>query len=140
MKQFFVLNLIDLILCVLLSLFLSLFAVAYMSTTSFASTTIPRPPTSTTSESQSLFGEEVESILVENPQQQGTKRRTTSDVWNHFKKKNIDGKVKAQCNYYGRLMAGASTSIRDDSFKTTHSKKLSKCSEGSKSSEGRNKY
>uniref|UniRef100_A0A7N2QYP0 BED-type domain-containing protein n=1 Tax=Quercus lobata TaxID=97700 RepID=A0A7N2QYP0_QUELO len=65
--------------------------------------------TCTTSESQSLFGEEVESIPVENPQQQGTKRRITSDVWNHFKKKNIDGKVKAQCNYCGRLMAGAST-------------------------------
>ncbi|KAK4589560.1 hypothetical protein RGQ29_020214 [Quercus rubra] len=81
-----------------------------MSTTSSASTPAPRPPTSTTSESQSLFGEEVESIPVENPQQQGTKRRTTSDVWNHFKKKNIDGKVKAQCNYCGRFMAGASTS------------------------------
>ncbi|XP_065634594.1 zinc finger BED domain-containing protein RICESLEEPER 3-like [Quercus suber] len=81
-----------------------------MSTTSSASTPAPRPPTSTTSESQSLFGEEVESIPVENPQQQGTKRRTTSDIWNHFKKKNIDGKVKAQCNYCGRLMAGASTS------------------------------
>ncbi|KAL0012131.1 hypothetical protein SO802_007239 [Lithocarpus litseifolius] len=83
-----------------------------MSTTSTASAPAPapRPPTSTTSESQSLFGEEVESVLVENSQQQGTKRRTTSDVWNHFKKKNIDGKVKAQCNYCGRLMAGASTS------------------------------
>ena len=90
-------------------IFLSLFAIAYMFTTSSASTPAPRPSTSTTSESQSLFGEEVESIPVENPQQQGTKRRTTSDVWNHFKKKNIDGKVKAQCNYYGRLMAGAST-------------------------------
>ena len=141
MKQFFVLNLIDLILSILHSLFLTLFAVAYMSTTYSASTPAPRPPTSMTSESQSLFGEEVKYVLVENPQQQGTKRRTTSDdVWNHFKKENIDGKVKAQCNYYGRLMAGASTSIRDDSFKTTHSKKLSKCSEGSKSSEGRNKY
>ena len=61
-------------------IFLSLFAVAYMSTTSSASTPAPRPPTSTTSESQSLFGEEVESIPVENLQQQGTKRRTTSDV------------------------------------------------------------
>ncbi|XP_065631430.1 zinc finger BED domain-containing protein RICESLEEPER 2-like [Quercus suber] len=81
-----------------------------MSTTSSASTPAPRPPTSTTSESQSLYGEEVESIPVENPQQQGTKRKTTSDVWNHFKKKNIDGKVKAQCNYCGKLMAGASTS------------------------------
>ena len=81
-----------------------------MSTTSSALAPTPRPPTSTTSESQSLFGEEVESIPVENPQQQGTKRRKTSDVWNHFKKKNIDGKVKAQCNYCGKLMAGASTS------------------------------
>ncbi|KAL4653543.1 hypothetical protein ACB092_01G311300 [Castanea dentata] len=87
-----------------------------MSATSSASTPAPRPPTSTTSESQSLFGEEVESVPVENPQQQGTKRRTTSDEWNHFKKKNIDGKVKAQCNYCGRLMAGASTS------RTTHLK------------------
>ncbi|KAK9992708.1 hypothetical protein SO802_027693 [Lithocarpus litseifolius] len=82
-----------------------------MSTTSTASTPAPapapRPPTSTTSESQSLFGEEVESVPVENSQQQGTKRRTTSDVWNRFKKKNIDGKVKAQCNYCGRLMVGA---------------------------------
>ena len=91
MKQFFVLNLIDLI----LSSLHSLFVVAYMSTTSSASTLAPRPPTSMTSESQSLFGEEVKYVLVENPQQQGTKRRTTSDVWNHFKKENIDGKVKA---------------------------------------------
>ena len=81
-----------------------------MSTTSSASTPAPRLPTSTASESQSLFGKEVESIPVENPQQQGTKRRTTSDVWNHFKKNNIDGKVKVQCNYCGRLMARASTS------------------------------
>ncbi|KAL4651936.1 hypothetical protein ACB092_01G196900, partial [Castanea dentata] len=106
-----------------------------MSATSSASTPAPRPPTSTTSESQSLFGEEVESVPVENPQEEGTKRRTTSDIWNHFKKKNIDGKVKAQCNYCGRLMAGASTS--GTTHLKLHSKKLSKCSEGSKSSEGR---
>uniref|UniRef100_A0A7N2LNC3 Transposase n=1 Tax=Quercus lobata TaxID=97700 RepID=A0A7N2LNC3_QUELO len=81
-----------------------------MSTRSSASTLAPRPPTSMTLESQWLFGEEVKFIPVENPQQQGTKRRTILDVWNHFKKKNIDGKVKAQCNYYGRLMARASTS------------------------------
>ena len=31
-------------------------------------------------------------------------------MWNYFKKKNIDGKVKAQCNYCGRLMVGDSTS------------------------------
>ena len=110
MKQFFVLNLIDLILSILHSLFLTLFAVAYMSTTYSASTPAPRPPTSMTSESQSLFGKEVKFVPVENPQQQGTKRRTILDVWNHFKKKNIDRKVKAQCNYYGRLMARASTS------------------------------
>ena len=112
MKQFFVLNLIDLI----LSILHSLFVVAYMSTRSSASTLAPRPPTSMTSESQSLFGEEVKFVPVENPQQQGTKRRTILDVWNHFKKKNIDGKVKAQCNYYGRLMTRASTS------RTTHLK------------------
>ena len=35
---------------------------------------------------------------------------------------------------------GWSKYIKDDSFKTAHRKKLSKCSEGSKSFEGRNRY
>ena len=65
-----------------------------MSTTSSTSTPAPRPPTSTTLESQSLFGEEVESIPVENPQQQGTKRTTTSDIWNHLRRRILMGKLR----------------------------------------------
>ena len=36
------------------------------------------------------------------------KRMTTSDVWKHFTRKNVDGKSKAQCHYCGKLYLGES--------------------------------
>nr|XP_023922700.1 zinc finger BED domain-containing protein RICESLEEPER 2-like [Quercus suber] len=42
------------------------------------------------------------------------KRKTTSDVWTHFTRKKVEGKVKAQCHHYGKLYLG------DSSQGTTH--------------------
>lgn len=38
----------------------------------------------------------------------GNKRRLTSDVWNHFDRKTIDGVVKAECKYCHKKLAGSS--------------------------------
>ncbi|WOL08977.1 hypothetical protein Cni_G17730 [Canna indica] len=35
-----------------------------------------------------------------------SKRRLTSDVWNHFKRQKIDGKLKAICNYCKKKLMG----------------------------------
>ena len=37
------------------------------------------------------------------------KRKTTSDVWAHFTRKKIEGKVKAQCHHCGKLYLGDSS-------------------------------
>ena len=37
------------------------------------------------------------------------KRKTTSDVWEHFTRKKVDGKFKAQCHHYGKLYLGESS-------------------------------
>ncbi|XP_030949256.1 zinc finger BED domain-containing protein RICESLEEPER 2-like [Quercus lobata] len=42
------------------------------------------------------------------------KRKTTSDVWAHFTRKKVEGKVKAQCHHCGKLYLG------DSSQGTTH--------------------
>ncbi|XP_065625311.1 zinc finger BED domain-containing protein RICESLEEPER 2-like [Quercus suber] len=42
------------------------------------------------------------------------KRKTTSDVWTHFTRKKVEGKVKAQCHHCGKLYLG------DSSQGTTH--------------------
>jgi len=34
------------------------------------------------------------------------KRKTTSDVWAHFTRKKVEGKVKAQCHHCGKLYLG----------------------------------
>lgn len=36
----------------------------------------------------------------------GGKRKKTSVVWNHFKRKTINGEVKAICNYCKKALAG----------------------------------
>ena len=65
-----------------------------MSTTYSASTPAPRPPTSMTSESQSLFGEEVKYVLVENPQQQGTKKEQLQTYGIILRKRIFMGKLR----------------------------------------------
>ena len=42
------------------------------------------------------------------------KRKTTSDVWVHFTRKKVEGKIKAQCHHCGKLYLG------DPSQGTTH--------------------
>ena len=37
------------------------------------------------------------------------KRKTTSDVWEHFTRKKVDGKFKAQCHHCGKLYLGDSS-------------------------------
>ena len=37
------------------------------------------------------------------------KRKTTSDVWSHFTRKKVDGKVKAQCHFCNKLYLGESS-------------------------------
>ncbi|XP_065625443.1 zinc finger BED domain-containing protein RICESLEEPER 2-like [Quercus suber] len=37
------------------------------------------------------------------------KRKTTSDVWAHFTRKKVEGKVKAQCHHCGKLYLGESS-------------------------------
>ena len=50
------------------------------------------------------------------------KRKTTSDVWDHFTRKKIDGKFKAQCYHCSKLYLG------DSNVGTTHLRNLlAKC-------------
>ena len=50
------------------------------------------------------------------------KRKTTSDVWNHFTRKKVDGKFKAQCHHCSKLYLG------DSNMGTTHLRNhLAKC-------------
>ena len=50
------------------------------------------------------------------------KRKTTSDVWDHFTRKKVDGKFKAQCHHCSKLYLG------DSSQGTTHLRNhLAKC-------------
>ena len=44
----------------------------------------------------------------------GRKRKTTSDVWDHFTRKKVDGKFKAQCHHCSKLYLG------DSNMGTTH--------------------
>ena len=37
------------------------------------------------------------------------KRKTTSDVWSHFTRKKVDGKVKAQRHHFSKLYLGESS-------------------------------
>jgi hypothetical protein len=45
---------------------------------------------------------------VEDIQEGVSKRKRTSTVWNHFKLKNVEGKMKAQCNYCKKYLLGES--------------------------------
>jgi hypothetical protein len=45
---------------------------------------------------------------VEDIQKGVSKRKRTSTVWNHFKLKNVEGKMKAQCNYCKKYLLGES--------------------------------
>ena len=52
-----------------------------------------------------------------------TKRKTTLDVWDHFTRKKVDRKFKAQCHHCGKLYLG------DSSQGTTHlHNHLARCS------------
>ena len=42
------------------------------------------------------------------------KRKTTSDVWEHFARKKVDGKFKTQCHHCGKLY------LDDSSQGTSH--------------------
>ena len=37
------------------------------------------------------------------------KRKTTSNVWEHFTRKKVDGRFKTQCHHYGKLCLGESS-------------------------------
>ena len=65
-----------------------------MFTTSSASTPAPRPPTRTTSESQSLFGEEVESIPVENPHNKALKEEQLQMYGIILRRRILMGKLR----------------------------------------------
>jgi hypothetical protein len=45
---------------------------------------------------------------MEDIQEGVSKRKRTSTVWNHFKLKNVEGKMKAQCNYCKKYLLGES--------------------------------
>jgi len=53
-----------------------------------------------------LSPNEIESPIPCKLEIEGRKRMLTSDVWNHFKRKMIDGKTKAICNYCGKKVVG----------------------------------
>ena len=51
------------------------------------------------------------SVPTDNPiviSSEDTKRKTPSPVWNHFKKRKVDGKDKEECNYCNKLFLGDS--------------------------------
>ncbi|CAK8530336.1 unnamed protein product [Lathyrus sativus] len=50
---------------------------------------------------------EIESPISCEVDTEGLKRKLTSEVWNHFKRQKIDGKLKAICNYCGAKLLGA---------------------------------
>ena len=49
---------------------------------------------------------EIESRVSCEVETGGSKRKLTSEVWNHFKRQKIDGKMKAICNYCGAKLLG----------------------------------
>jgi len=49
---------------------------------------------------------EIESPIPCELEIEGHKTKLTFDVWNHFKRKMIDGKMKAICNYCGKKVMG----------------------------------
>ena len=54
-------------------------------------------------EEQGGIEEEGEQELTNEELDTNKKRKTTSDVWAHFTRKKVDGKVKTQCHHYNKL-------------------------------------
>ena len=48
-------------------------------------------------------GTEGEKELTNEDLDTSKKKKTTSDVWSHFTRKKVDGKVKTQCHHYNKL-------------------------------------
>ena len=65
-------------------------------------------------EEQGGTEEEGEQELTNEDLDTSKKRKPTSDVWAHFSRKKVEGKVKAQCHHSGKLYLG------DLSQGTTH--------------------
>ena len=53
-------------------------------------------------------GEEGEQEGTNEDEDTSRKRKTTSDVWEYFTRKKVDGKFKAQCHRYSKLYLGDS--------------------------------
>ncbi|KAK9981952.1 hypothetical protein SO802_035185 [Lithocarpus litseifolius] len=69
-------------------------------------------------EEQEGTEEEVEQEATNEDVDTSRKRKTTSDVWEHFTRKKADGKFKAQCHHYGKLYLGESSqAILDPRYK-----------------------
>ncbi|CAK8575696.1 unnamed protein product [Lathyrus sativus] len=51
---------------------------------------------------------EIESPISCEVDTEGLKRKLTSEVWNHFKRQKIDGKLETICNYCGAKLLGVS--------------------------------
>ena len=65
-------------------------------------------------EEQEVTKKEVEQELTNKDLDTSKKGKTTSDVWDHFTMKKVDGKFKAQCHHCSKLYLG------DSSQSTTH--------------------
>ena len=60
------------------------------------------------------IGEEGEQEGTNEDEDTSRKRKTTSDVWEHFTRKKVNGKFKAECHHCSKLYLG------DSSQGTTH--------------------
>uniref|UniRef100_A0A2N9H5E2 BED-type domain-containing protein n=1 Tax=Fagus sylvatica TaxID=28930 RepID=A0A2N9H5E2_FAGSY len=75
-----------------------------MSNTATASTPVLEEDTASNEDTSPIENlQEVEDI-----QEGVSKRKRTSAVWNHFKLKKVEGKMKAQCNYCKKHLLGDS--------------------------------
>ena len=73
-------------------------------------------------EEQEVTKKEVEQELTNKDLDTSKKGKTTSDVWDHFTMKKVDGKFKAQCHHCSKLYLG------DSNMGTTHLRNhLAKC-------------
>ena len=60
-------------------------------------------------EEQEEIEEEGEQEATNEDVDTSRKRRITSDVWEHFTRKKVDGKSKTQCHHCGKLYLGESS-------------------------------
>ena len=60
-------------------------------------------------EEQEGIEEEGEQEVTNEDEDTSRKRKTTSDVWEHFTRKKVYGKFKAQCHHCGKLYLGDSS-------------------------------